>query len=145
MEVAPVIWIGVDPGDITGVSFLDAEGVYFSVEESADDAIGFLKHLTSAVNFRIRIGCEQYVERGNQRKTNQPLAQRVTGAVLALEYPVTLIPPSTAKRMCDDQRLKDLGWYRKTKDGHSNDAGRVLLATIALTSPKELARLIPST
>lgn len=140
------VWVGVDPGDVTGVAYRLSSGVYVSVELLPDDVMPYLADVVSESRFNVKvIGCEQYVERGNQRKTNQPLAQRLTGAVQTLEIPCVLVPPSTAKRMCNDQRLKDLGWYRRTKDGHQNDAGRVLFATIALTSPKELARLIPST
>lgn len=143
--MAQLIWIGIDPGDVTGVVVWDGnrwQGWEISGPLVPGQLLGVIeKH--GAEN--IRIGCEQFIERGNQRKTNQPLAQRITGAIQAMHPRVRLISPSTAKRMCSAQRLKDLGWHKQTKDGHINDAGRVLFALIALTSPKELARLIPST
>jgi hypothetical protein len=142
VEVGNVVWIGVDPGDVTGVSILDANNFYRTFELSATDITSFLRDVTSLVGFKIYIGCERYTERGNKRKTHQPLAQRITGVVLALGHPVTMVPPSTAKKMCNDTRLRQLGWYVKTKDGHSNDAGRVLFATIALVSPSMVKDLL---
>jgi hypothetical protein len=139
-----LIFIGVDPGEVTGVSFLDLDGSYCAVELPHDEAIEFVRDVIGVVRAKqVRIGCEQYVQRRNSRLTEQPAAQRITGAVQALGYFTRLIAPSTAKVMCTDHRLKQLGWYKKTPDGHCNDSGRVLFALIAITSPLMVNSLLP--
>jgi hypothetical protein len=139
-----LIFIGVDPGEVTGVSFLDLDGKYFSVELPHQQAMTHVRDIIAvAGDVGVRLGVEQYVQRRNSRLTEQPAAQRVTGAVQALGYFTRLIAPSTAKVMCTDHRLKQLGWYKKTPDGHCNDSGRVLFALIAITSPLMVNSLLP--
>lgn len=145
-ELSDIIYIGVDPGEVTGVSFLDRAGVYFAIELSHEHAVkyvGTIVHVADQSGTKVRIGCEQYVQRRNSRLTEQPAAQRITGAVQALGHFTRLIAPSTAKTMCTDHRLKQLGWYKKTPDGHCNDSGRILFALIAITSPLMVNSLLP--
>lgn len=138
-----MIYIGVDPGEMTGIASWD--GSHWEAWEVPAESVGAMLRDVRTRRLEVRIGCEQFVERRNQRLTNQPAAQRVTGLIMDIDPSARLISPSTAKTMCDDQRLKKLGWFVQTKDGHANDASRVLFALIAITSPREIMRLVPST
>jgi len=44
-----------------------------------------------------------------------------------LEIPYVLQTPAQAKSFATDDKLKALGWYERTTDGHRNDACRHLL------------------
>jgi len=50
--------------------------------------------------------------------------------------PFTLQTPSQAKSFATDDKLKYLGWYTPTKDGHANDASRHLLTYLVNKYPK---------
>jgi hypothetical protein len=47
---------------------------------------------------------------------------------ISIEYPETIFQTaSQAKDLVTDAMLHHLGWYKKTKDGHANDAARHLV------------------
>jgi hypothetical protein len=149
VEVGVVkIFFGFDPGEVTGMAAYCPDVKTFTGHEFRSTEISdYLAMINArhAEHHIIHIGVERFVQRRNQRLTEQPAAQRITGAVIALGLNTTLIAPSTAKTMCTDRRLRQLGWYRRTLDGHVNDAARVLFATIAITSPQMIKDLLPST
>lgn len=75
---------------------------------------------------------EKYQVDGRTAKlSQQPDALKQTGAIentcKELGIPVVFQMPAVAKKFATDPKLKALGWFRKTKDGHSNDAARHLL------------------
>jgi hypothetical protein len=143
MEMGGLIYIGVDPGEVTGICvYVDQQWQGWEIPaESVSERLHATVERYGVKN--IRIGCEQYVQRRNSRLTEQPQAQRITGVVQGLGCFTRLIAPSTAKAMCTDHRLRQLGWYSKTPDGHINDGSRVLFALIAITSPQLVNSLLP--
>jgi hypothetical protein len=49
--------------------------------------------------------------------------------------------PSTNKKTVSDQRLRSAGWYLKTKDGHANDAARLVGTHLAQHLPEVFGKL----
>ncbi len=125
--------LAIDPGKVTGLAFLQV----LDLESFSMSELEFLKTGTVIMNT-----CEQYRDRLDvvcERFTIGPRTVRNTQAPWSLEViglaryccqlytgqDLTLYeqkPPFST-----DERLKALGWYRPSKDGHGNDAARQLL------------------
>lgn len=127
----------MDPGLVAGVGVITvALGPSFkngfSVGASSSempwiDAVRYLERWGAE---GARICTERYdITSGRGPMTAQPDALKANGA---LEYVCTLRavtfrlhPRAEVKKVVTDKVLRDLGWYKKTKDGHANDALRV--------------------
>jgi hypothetical protein len=77
----------------------------------------------------VSIGSERYtIPTGRSVMTPQLDAIMCNGAVdwLTTQREVTFVlqPRAEVKKLVPDSLLKKLGWYKKTKDGHANDAAR---------------------
>jgi hypothetical protein len=82
---------------------------------------------------------------GRRAITPQPEALMAIGA---LEYVLTLRgitlrqqPRAEVKKAIPDTLLRRLGWYKKTKDGHANDAARHVGFLVLQTHPELWLRL----
>jgi len=78
---------------------------------------------------RVRIGSERYtIPTGRSVVTAQLDAIMCNGALdwLSSQRDVTFVlqPRAEVKKLVTDAVLRKLGWYKKTKDGHANDAAR---------------------
>ncbi len=51
--------------------------------------------------------------------------------------------PAQAKKFATDDKLKALGWFERTKDGHANDAARHCLVYLINKRPAAREQLIP--
>jgi hypothetical protein len=78
-------------------------------------------------------------------KSRQPIAMWIIGAVQYVcwknDIPVTL-QSRDIKRFSTDGKLKKLGWYWTTGEGHDTDAARHLLAYLWDTNQIEYERFI---
>lgn len=149
-----MILVGVDPGKVTGISiwwdpnFYDLTlrgGSALDVAEVEDST------LVSAVIRRMLDGERPHIIllercRQNPRKTNQPEAVEVSGAVrsLAEELRVRCVyqSPSPAKKMAPSALLKRIGWWFPTPDGHQNAATAHVLLGMATYTPQRFAELV---
>lgn len=134
-----MILVGVDPGNVTGIAVWwdprvyvppDARGPLDTAEVEAAAVPAVLRRMLDGERPTL-IAVERYKQ--NARKTHQPEAYHVTGVVRSLceDLMVRCVyqSPSPAQKIGSVQRLKQLGWYVKSKDGHANAAsGHVLLA-----------------
>lgn len=84
--------------------------------------------------------------RSTRPMTAQLAAIETNGAArwIASQYEATfgLQPRAEAKKVMTDATLRNLGWYRKTKDGHANDAARHIGLALLRHFPVEYMRLI---
>jgi hypothetical protein len=147
-----VILVTCDPGKKTGWAALDTSNMasYTSGEMPFMDFLtwtwGWLPQMHDA-----HIACERFVITGGTvRKSRGDLnwsiesvgVLRFMGAVLNVGF--ELQNAADAMKFCDDQRLRDVGWWFKGGDGHANDAGRHMLLLIARRWPQLLpAGVIP--
>ena len=90
------------------------------------------------------IAVERYVQ--TQRKTHQPEANQVIGAVrsLADELVIRCVyqNPGPVKKIGTTAKLKKLGFYVPTKDGHANAATGHMLVLMATHYPTVYANLV---
>lgn len=146
-----MIYIAVDPGGYSGMArwYSDSDDKPVTVEvpahktghalwESLSGEIGALT--------RVHVACEQYTIKQSGVMTNQPEALKISGVVEFIcdwfGVPLTWQTPGDAKSLVPDKVLRQLGWYRATKDGHANDAMRHILRLVATKEPLRYAELI---
>lgn len=148
-----MILVGVDPGKVTGIAMWWDPFVYDNSEKGSDVETAEVELSTSVVPVIRRmlddrrpfaVGIERYIQ--NSRKTHQPAANEVTGAVKSLceELLVRCVyqSPGPAKRAGSTHVLKKLGWWTPSKDGHANAALGNMLLLMATVAPQRYAELI---
>lgn len=146
------ILVGVDPGKVTGIAvwwdpnFYDTTGkVNIDVAEVDDSTKvpAMIRRMLDGERPHL-IMCERCKQ--NPRKTHQPEAVEVTGAVrsLADELHVRCVyqSPSPAKRMGTSEVLRRLGWYFPSEGGHQNAASSHVLLGMATFMPVRFAQLV---
>jgi hypothetical protein len=141
-----VILVGVDPGKITGISIWrspPSETTLATAEVKATDTVPTLRRMLKGDRPNL-VGVERYKQNG--RKTHQPEAYYVTGAVRSFcdDNVVRCVyqSPSSAQRIGTPRRLRELGFYIQTKDGHANAATGHVLLLMAQYHPETYADLI---
>ncbi len=153
-----MILVGVDPGKVTGIAVWWDPHVYDNSEKGSDVDTAEVESSTAVVPVIRRmlrcderdyyrrpfaIGVERYIQ--NTRKTHQPAASEVTGAVKSLceELLVRCVyqSPGPAKRAGSTNVLKKLGWWTPTPDGHANAALGNMLLLMATVTPQRYAEL----
>lgn len=131
-------YFAVDPGLTTGVAvYVPGVGYYNAVEVKGGD-IGFANFWRVILHdYAVKgIVCESYIiTPQTATKTRQYDALYIIGW-LKIEsarngIPFTLQTPTQGKSFGTDAKLKHMGWYVKTKDGHRNDATRHLLTFLS--------------
>lgn len=147
-----MILVGVDPGKVTGIAvwwdpnFYDTTGKVnidvAEVDDSTKVATVIRRMLDGQRPHLIMVErCRQ-----NPRKTNQPEAVEVTGAVrsLAEELHVRCVyqSPSPAKKMGTTELLKRLDFWHPSEGGHQNAATSHLLLGMATFMPVRFAQLV---
>lgn len=146
------ILVGVDPGKKTGIAvwwdpnFYDITGKPAIDVAEVDDSTkvpAVIRRMLDDQRPHL-IMCERCKQ--NPRKTHQPEAVEVTGAVrsLADELHVRCVyqSPSPAKRMGTTEVLRRLGWYFPSEGGHQNAASSHVLLGMATFMPVRFAQLV---
>lgn len=94
----------------------------------------------------VELAVEKYTISTNRVMTPQPEALMCMGALehigRLLEVPWFYYTPGASKSVGTDDRLKQLGWYQRTKDGHANDGARLVLVHLAVQHPQVFADLL---
>ena len=125
--------LAIDPGKLTGLSFVYRFDLtsYQTWELEFLPCGAMIKDICEAYGSRLDVACERF-DIGLRTVKNTPakwslemigvaryFCQAYTGHDIDLYEQK---PPFST-----DERIKAMGWYRPTKDGHSNDAARQLL------------------
>ena len=126
-------YLAIDPGKMCGVAMRTVRDVVVppgTWEWPAWEAVQFVDDVLSTADSGINVVVESFVPRPGTR-TWQPDALEVIGAVrwtcLKYHHEFELQTPAQAKAFSTNEKLKRIGWYSPTKDGHANDAVRHLL------------------
>lgn len=138
-----MIFVGIDPGNTTGVFLYDAVFSKCISNEHADPAqmILWLNSFARALSemypgVQMHVACERYiVSERTVKATREPLAQQVIDEVRVAckQWPhvtFSLQSASDAKNMGTNEVLRQIGWYSRGQR-HANDAARHCLLLIA--------------
>lgn len=146
-----MIIIGVDTGLYTGMAYWDTkimekpnaiEVPYVETGETLNRWAARGSNQRSS----LFVACERYTMiSGGGPKTAQPEALMGMGAVeyicRAEGHPLTWYFPKDAKKLATNKLLRELGWHVITKDGHADDAQRLVLKWYADRYPRDFAEL----
>lgn len=128
-------FIGIDPGLMAGVAVLTiSPQKVFTMSASEmtwHSAASYAERWTrepDAIS-TVKVGSERYtIPTGRSVVTAQLDAIMCNGALdwLTTQRGITFVlqPRAEVKKLVTDVMLRKLGWYKKTKDGHANDAAR---------------------
>jgi hypothetical protein len=139
---------GFDPGKNSGIAVWSAaDDVFESLELEHFDAIDYLSDRLYKETVPVALYCENFIITARTAElTAQPWSLKAIGAVEWLcrgwRIPFYLNTAAKAKKFSTDAKLRKLGWYRPTKDGHANDAARQLLLGAVDLDQLDLRRLI---
>lgn len=136
----------VDPGKVTGLSYLVITEEAISQPNAYELTVPeFFDHfprtfeLSDRDDLDLVIVCESFQISERTIKTALSLdALDIIGWLKGEQLykrarPFYQQTPAQAKRFSTDEKLKTLGWFERTKDGHANDANRHLLAWLMST------------
>lgn len=139
--------IALDNGAMCGFALL-ANRRFVSAEYAPFDVLLLLdEFLRTMTTWTWIIVAERYDVGGHSRPmTAQVDAIETNGAArwISSQYNATfgLQPRSEAKKVMPDATLRRLGWYKRTKDGHANDAARQLGLALLQHFPVEYMNLL---
>ena len=151
-HVGIMIILGIDPGNVTGMALwnLDLHDGPNTWYEEPYETVGlklrvWLGYADMVGRTNIRVGVEKYTMTPGV-KTAQPAALMTMGVIedlcryhgVAWDY----FQPATTKKQVSNTLLRKLGWWTPTKDGHVNDALRVVLCELSRVDPKRYADLV---
>ena len=124
-----------------------ASGRFISGEHTPHDTLRLLDEFLQTVDLTWIVACERWDSAGRNRPmTPQVDAIETNGAArwIASQCNATfgLQSRSEAKKTMSDATLRKLGWFKRTKDGHANDAARHLGLMLLKHFPVEYLRLL---
>jgi hypothetical protein len=126
--------LGVDPGKITGLFFLDRSSqqiLFYELEFR--DACRRIRSLTTSYAYDLDVVCEKFIiNAATAKKTQAPWSLEMTGVARYFSWEhcgqdLFGYQAQTAKTFGTMDRLKALGWWVPTKNGHGNDGARQVL------------------
>jgi len=121
---------------------------FVSNEYVPHDALKLLVEFLETLNWHWHVVAERWdnIGRSTRPMTTQLAAIETNGAArwISSQYDATfgLQPRGEAKKVMTDATLRRLGWYKKTKDGHANDAARHIGFALLQHFPVEYMQLI---
>ena len=134
-----MIILACDPGEMSGLAQVNTETMqFFSYEKDFDETCKHIVMLGHEHGSNLRVVCEAFfITAETHKKSFQPWSLELLGVCRFVSraytgQELTVQPKSNARgKLGTDSRLKKLGWYWRTKDGHANDAAGHLLAFCA--------------
>lgn len=137
----------IDPGKVTGLSYLVVSEQAFSTPQAHELSVNeFFDHFPRTFaradkpGLDLIIVCESFQISERTIKTALSLdALDLIGWLKGEQFyrrsrPFHLQSPASAKSFSTDDKLKALGWFERTRDGHANDANRHMLRWIMSTN-----------
>ena len=148
-RIAPVI-LGIDPGKVSGVAMFDLDSRdYECFELPTWDAVGWIDTKLSHPRIEVEaVVAEKFVVTmqtlKKTRGENWSLESNGACRYLCHEHGVFFCEFSArdSKAFGTDTKLINSGWWYPTRDGHQNDAGRLLLKFLADTNRLNLVGLV---
>lgn len=139
----------IDGGAMCGVAAL-AHNTFVQDELTPRSTLKFLNALLrqSRMSFKWHVVAERWDSAGRSSRpmTAQVAAIETNGAARWISEQCGAIfelqSRGEAKKVMTDATLRRLGWFKKTKDGHANDAARHLGLAFLHHFPVEYMRLI---
>lgn len=133
----------VDPGEWCGVAYW-VDGAFGSEETSPYNAVEIVeRHMRLIPN--LLVVCERYDTASKRPMTQQLEALYTIGALRHVttrrNATFRLQNRADAKKVTD-ATLRKLGWYRRTKDGHANDAARHICQALLVHDPVSYLALL---
>jgi hypothetical protein len=131
--------IGEDPGLDTGIAvYTPHTRVFQSVEVKYEEVGQYLEELFTDLKWyescggrgpQVTVVCENYFNSvETAKRAPSPWSTKLIGVTefLCRKYGAEMVlqMPGEAKKVATDARLKHLGWYLQTEEGHANDAAR---------------------
>lgn len=141
--------LAVDPGTVTGIADYDKQrGVFFN--EVKGGVKGFVDAVRHSLPLYDVVVCESFVISPRTLRVSRVHdSLDIIGWLKGEEgytYPeLVMQTPAQAKQFATDDKLRRLGWYNATKDGHANDAARHLLTYLARAENTTFARMWEAT
>lgn len=134
-----MIIVACDPGEMSGIAQLDTETMQFASHEADfNETCRHLMMLGHTYTTFLRVVAESFfITPETHKKTFQPWSLELIGVCRYVSRAYTgheLVTQSKSNargKLGTDLRLRHLGWYRWTPDGHANDAAGHLLAFAA--------------
>lgn len=143
--------MGIDPGNTTGIAMY-SEDKFDSFELHALDTMPFIKGWLEGLRdagvdpHDIHFYVERFVIGADtHKKTAQPAALELCHqiqALAALNGAWYRPYGASITKQYEDKTLRRIGAYKPTRDGHANDATRVLLCGLLMDAPTTLWRLL---
>jgi|SRR5687768_14895145 len=145
-----MIIIGIDPGNVSGMTWwdLDKEAPTQWLEQpyaGFGDALRTWFGWANDMKADVQVAVEKYTMTPGI-KTAQPYALMTMGIIedacgvegISFHY----FLPATTKKQVSNTLLRKLGWWTPTKDGHVNDALRLVLCELSRVDPDRYADLV---
>lgn len=140
--------IGVDPGNVTGISKLTVEDDWRVVAhvlevDAAEAGFALQRMIQQSATAPRRVAVERF--QPGTRKTAQPAASHVIGAVRSIcrahDIDLTTQSASAARKIAPKSFLAKLRVNHPTRDGHADDATSHALLCLAELHPDEFMKL----
>ena len=137
-----MIYAGIDPGVVSGVAAYFTQTGHFESEELP--TLGAVADwVRSWDNSSPIIITEKFVISGRTIKTAVQYESLYMNGWLSIEYPQSMEQTAAqAKAFATNDKLKALGWYNPTKDGHANDAARHILYRAARNRDERVVKAL---
>lgn len=145
--------MAVDPGEMSGIAWVHLKTMEFhSVEEDFDATCRRVVVAGHEWGRDLYLACEAFfITPETHKKSFQPWSLELLGVCRFVSRAYTgrelsvQAKSNVRKKLGTDDRLKTLGWYWWTRDGHANDAAGHLLALCAVNGlfpPAVLEQLV---
>lgn len=142
--------LGIDPGERTGLAIYSPDQ-FTSFELHALDVLPFVRGWVTALTEQGRgsethVAIERFsIHQGTGRKTRQPAALELGQQVrelCALRGAWCQLHDAATSKVYDDALLRRLGGFHATRDGHANDATRLVLLALLRDYPRQLQAVL---
>lgn len=145
------LFIGIDPGETTGLARWDSSWSIDKIEWLQVPAISIAPALKSFILPGSNVACERYVIGANTvKKSRKPTdtTMKIIGVVedtcTSNDASLTMQASGDAKSFGHDRTMRRLGWYIRSHR-HATDAARHMLLLIARRDVATFTRLINDT
>jgi hypothetical protein len=140
--------IAIDPGKISGIAVYDGSSQFRTYEHDVQSTIRFVDNVWHQLHGDIEVVTEKFTISERTLKTALSLDALDINGWLVIEsqrrdFPLKIQTPAQAKSFSTDDKLKALGWFNPSLDGHANDAARHLMVYLITQKPAVREVLVP--
>lgn len=147
------IMMGVDAGAATGIAIISTgdDGLWSIDSLRTEEIVGRYeaeKQIASVLHsgYDVTVVAERFTITERTTKTKRQydtlyINGYMDGLCHSLGLPYHELTPAESKGFGEDPKLRRLGWYEKTSDGHANDAARLVLTGAFRWTPGRIHHL----